>query len=360
MQDYLIILLPSQNEGALLWGRVRQNTLSQNGEISLSEIKSIVQKNEEICLVIPGQNVRTLEHSIPKMNRRERMNAVLFSIEESISAPLESIHLALKEGDHQTVSLIAKHFMQEIQDWAEAEGITLRKVVADYEALSSIGTSPISLSDRVVFAGSQGHTIDLDWYDGPINTVDPATLLTTFIDTIPETTNLLQGEFSPQSAFKDYVKPALQLGGLAAAFGLAALFLHGMQASSMASQAEDLRSQSAALYTQATGQAAPANLARVLLRQSQQSQRASTEFLSLNSLAFKALSGFEDVRIERLSYQNTRNEIQLRLVYPSFERAEAVQKAMKDAGGNFIPGGVREQNGRFVGEATLRLNSEAS
>lgn len=360
MQDYLIILLPSQSEASVLWGRVRQNTLTENGQTTLSGIKSITHNNEAICLVIPGQNARTVEHSIPKMNRRERMNAILFSIEESISAPLDSIHLALEDSEPQTASLIAKQFMQDIHDWAQEEGINLRKVVTDYEALSSIEPSPLSLSDRVVFPGRQGHTIDLEWYDGPINTLAPSALIAKLVDNIPEATNLLQGEFSPQSAFRDYMKPVLQLGGMAAALGVAALFLHGMQASSMAAQAKDLHSQSGALYTQSTGQAPPANLARVVLQHSQQGQGVSTEFLALNSLAFKALSGFEDVRIERLSYQNTRNEIQLRLVYPSFERAEAVQKAMKEAGGIFIPGGVREQNGRFVGEATLRLNRGAS
>jgi len=48
------------------------------------------------------------------------------------------------------------------------------------------------------------------------------------------------------------------------------------------------------------------------------------------------------------------NELQLRLIYPSFESAGELEQAIRSAGGQLITGGVREQSGRFIGEATLR------
>jgi hypothetical protein len=86
-----------------------------------------------------------------------------------------------------------------------------------------------------------------------------------------------------------------------------------------------------------------------------QGQITPTQFLALSDISFRALQDFDDVSIERVSYQSNRDELQLRLVYPSFERADEVQRAMTEAGGQFIPGGVREQSGRFVGEAVLKL-----
>jgi len=58
--------------------------------------------------------------------------------------------------------------------------------------------------------------------------------------------------------------------------------------------------------------------------------------------------------VEQLRYQDSRNELQLRIVYPSFESAGALETAIRAAGGQLTTGGVREQSGRFVGEATLR------
>jgi len=115
--------------------------------------------------------------------------------------------------------------------------------------------------------------------------------------------------------------------------------------------------QTAELYVSQTGKAAPSDPARAIRVASRNGAVAPTQFLALNSIAFQALSTFDDVTIDRLSYQNNRDEIQLRLIYPSFERADAVKQAMEQAGGDFTPGGVREQNGRFVGEAVLKMQA---
>ena len=58
--------------------------------------------------------------------------------------------------------------------------------------------------------------------------------------------------------------------------------------------------------------------------------------------------------MEQLRYQDSKTELQLRLVYPSFESAGQLENAIRAAGGQLTTGGVREQSGRFVGEASLR------
>ena len=359
MRDYLIILLPVNEDSSFQWARITDDAIIETGTSTLSEMRNLSQSNLPITLILPGQNIQTFEHTLPKMSRREQAKAVLFSIEDSLSTPLDTLHVALHDGDAKTVSVIGSAFMDNIQDWAKDNDLNITEVYADYQSLIGLDGNPIALSDRIISPALLGHTLDLDWYKGVTQTVDQHTLFETIKNNRANATNLMQGAFAPRSNFSAVKTPLIQFGGLVAALAMASLFLNTMQARSLSAQADDVKRQTAALYTAQTGQAAPSNPARTVTLAARNSANVPTQFLSLNAIAFKALSSFEDVTIDRLSYQNSRNEIQLRLVYPSFERAEAVQKAMEEAGGVFTPGGVREQNGRFVGEAVLKIQGGA-
>jgi general secretion pathway protein L len=77
-------------------------------------------------------------------------------------------------------------------------------------------------------------------------------------------------------------------------------------------------------------------------------------FLRLSQILFSGVEQIEGLSVDQLRYQDTNNELQLRLIYPSFESAGQLETAIRAAGGQLITGGVREQSGQFVGEATLR------
>lgn len=361
MRDGLILLLPGTESAPLLWGHWRDGQIVETGQALLDEVEALAGKKLPIALILPGQNAQTFAHDIPKMRRREREKAILFSLEDNISVPIETLHVAMQdevtieENPVNLATVISKSIMEEARDWAQENGLNVQSIFTDYDALTEADSAPIALPDRVVSPGPLGHTLDIDWYDGPVNAVDHAQVLAAIGARLTQANNLMQGPYAPRSALSGTLKRGMRLGALAACLGLAVLVFEMLEARSIQKQAENVQLETARLYTQQTGQPAPSNPAVAVTQAARSGNVAPTQFLVLSDIAFRALAEFDDVAIERLSFQDSRSELQLRLSYPSFERAEAVKIAMEEAGGDFTPGGVREQSGRFVGEAVLRI-----
>ena len=61
------------------------------------------------------------------------------------------------------------------------------------------------------------------------------------------------------------------------------------------------------------------------------------------------------MRVDQMRYNAEEGVLRLRLIYPNFDAASRVETAITNAGGVLTTGGVREQGGVFVGEATLSL-----
>jgi len=361
MREGLILVLPGTAAGPLFWGHWREGQINETGQTTLAEAGELATKNLPVALILPGQNAQTFAHDIPKMRRREREKAVLYSLEDSLSVPFETLHVAMQdevmieESPVNLATVISKTLMDEAGDWARENGLNVQQILTDYDALTGTEPSPLALPDRVVYGGPLGHSLDPDWYDGPVNAADQATVLTAIGKRLSYANNLMQGVYAPKSALSGTLAKGMRVAALAACFGLAVLIFEGLQARAISKQAEDVQTQTARFYTAQTGQPAPDNPARAVAQAARSGNVAPTQFLILSDIAFRALAEFDDVAIERLSFQDSRNELQLRLTYPSFERAEAVQQAMQKAGGDFTPGGVREQSGRFVGEAVLKI-----
>jgi|GEM_PF-888810 len=365
MREGLIILLPGTESAPLLWGHWRDGKIFDTGQMPFSEAGTLSARNLPVALVLPGQNAQTFSHEIPKMRRRERENAILFSLEDNLSMPFDSLHVAMQdeieieENPVNLATVISKSLMREIIDWAREYGLKVQYILTDYDALTGLELNPIALPDRIVHTGPLGHTLDMEWYDGPLKTADHSVIFGAIGHRLSAANNLMQGEFGSKSALSGTLQRGFRIAALAACLGIAVLVFETLEARAISKQAENVQAQTARLYTEQTGQAAPDNPARAVAQAARSGNVAPTQFLALSDIAFRALADFDDVSIERLSFQDSRNELQLRFSYPSFERAEAVKAAMEDAGGNFIPGGVREQSGRFVGEAVLRA-AEAS
>ena len=71
------------------------------------------------------------------------------------------------------------------------------------------------------------------------------------------------------------------------------------------------------------------------------------------------MAGLDDVRVDQLRFNSDKGTLQLRLIYPSFDAAARVENAVSQAGGVLTTGGVREQNGAFVGEASLKMGDKS-
>lgn len=339
--------MPSHEDGPGLWGVVDGKRVITHGR----DAPPANDKSKEIVAVMPGQNVRIYPHELPATSKRDRLRAAGFSIEEKIAVPLSRVHIALSDD---RIAVMDKDAIEANLSQLKEAGVSPTKVIADFEALSEIDGN-VDLLDRVVTTGLLGHAMDKAWADE--GKVYPDETLLAAIGTKLEQNdilNILQNGFSPKSSFNFGWKKLVPLAGLAACLGIVALVLHGAEARALKLQAVDLKTQTAQLYTEATGQTAPSNPALAATRALKSGGKDNLVFLRLSQILFSGVHQIEGVTVEQLRYQDNRNELQLRLIYPSFESASQLEAAIRAAGGQLTTGGVREQSGQFVGEATLQ------
>jgi len=199
------------------------------------------------------------------------------------------------------------------------------KAIADFEALADIDGN-VALLDRVVTTGALGHAMDSSWAEE--GKTYPDEILLSAIGAKLEQNELLsilQNGFSPKSSFNFGWRKLVPLGGLAACVGFAALFLHGAEARALRLQAADLKMQTAQIYTDATGQVAPSNPAFAATQVLKSGGIDNLAFLQLSQILFSGVQQIEGLSVEQIRYQDSKNELQLRIVYPSFESAGALE-----------------------------------
>lgn len=347
MTQRLIIIMPSREDGPGLWGVVDGNRVITHGR----DAPPANDSYKEVVTILSGQSLRIYPHELPATSKRDRLRAAGFSIEDKIAVPLSRVHIALSDD---RIAVMDKDELAANLAQLKDAGLTPSKAIADFEALAGIEGN-VALLDRVVTTGLLGHAMDGAWAeDGKVYSDE--TLLAAIGAKLEQsdTLNILQNGFASKSSFNFGWEKLVPLGGLAACLGLAALVLHGAEARALRLQAADLKTQTAQIYTEATGLAAPSNPALAATRAMKSGGKDNLAFLRLSQILFRGVEQVEGLSVEQLRYQDSKNELQLRLVYPSFESAGALEMAIRAAGGQLTTGGVREQSGRFVGEATLR------
>jgi len=347
MTERLIIVMPSHAGGPGLWGVVDGDRVITHGRATPPTNAG----NKETVAILCGQSVRIYPHELPVTSKRDRLRAAGFSIEDKIAVRLDHVHIALSDD---RIAVMDKDELGANLVQLNEVGLWPIKAIADFEALAEL-EGAVNLLDRVVTPGLLGHAMDAAWADEGMAYSDEA-LLSAMGKKLEQvgTLNILQNGFSPKSSFNFGWRKLVPMGGLAACLGIAALILQGVEARALKLQAADLQTQTAQVYTEATGQAAPSNPALAATRAMKSGDKDNFAFLRLSQILFNGVEKIEGLSVGQLRFQETKNELQLRLIYPSFESAGELEAAIRAAGGQLITGGVREQSGQFVGEATLR------
>jgi len=340
----LIIVMPSHEDAPGLWGRMDGAKLISHGRSTPP-----AAEGREVVAVLAGQSVRIYPHELPATSKRDRLKAAGFSIEDKVAQPLSEMHIAL---DDERIGVMSKTHLEASLAQLSAAGLKPSKAYADFDVIAQ----EVSVLDRVISGGAAGHTVDADWAESNATPLSDEAFLEAIGQRLEddEPLNLLQNEFASKSDFAFNWRNFAGIGGLAACLGLAVLILQGAQARALNLQAEDLKAQTAQLYTEATGQAAPDNPALAATRAQKAGGKNNFEFLELSRILFEGVKEVDGLSVNQLRYQQNRQVLQLRLIYPSFESASDFEAAIRAAGGQLTTGGVREQSGEFVGEANLK------
>lgn len=318
-------------------------------EISRGSLEGLRSALDGPCaLVLPGQQVRAFQTDIPDNVRgADRINIARFAHEDRIACDLDDLHIVVGSGDPAQTLMVNKTVME-----AALSDFDPTQIFVDYDLLTGASDSPLRLLDRVVTPGPQGDAVDLDWAEGSGVILDDGSLAQALFDRVDQALDLRSGAYRRRTqiqlgAWRNVAAAILVCIGLGVALSWAEI-------RAVNAQADDIRTTAEQLYTQATGQAAPDNLARAI-RMNAPTDADPTVFLRLSNHLFAAMAAHPDIAVERLSYDQQENRLRLRLIYPGFEAAGALEQTVASRGAVFQTGGVREQSGQFIGDASLSL-----
>ena len=339
------LILPASHDGPLLVKAI-------SGEIT--PFSDAVHAKQTFDIVLPGQMARLYSHELPKMRDREKLAAARFAIEDRTGAPLDGQHIAFGAGTDTRLAVIEMAVLSACLSQLNSKGIDVAEIYVDFD-WAAPQESPIVLQDRIIFAGSEGYTIDPDWADDDLKTLKVSDWSS--VHSHEKKLSLRQGEFSRKSPLKLPVQSLSQIAALFAFACASWLALQAAQIRAVSAQASDLKTQTAALYANATGQDAPANPALAVTRAVKSGPKTNADFLPLLAGLNAALLQTNNIAVQSMSYEASKSQLNLRLIYPSFEGAGQLQQAVSRTGGVFRPGGVREQNGILIGDATFELGA---
>jgi len=298
----------------------------------------------EMTVILSGQRVRTLPHSLPALKPRERLQAARFHVEPLVGEATDSLHIALADT---RLSAISTRDMDAIMAALADIGVIPVAIHTDHDVLP-----PATLPDRTIIDNA---TLDPGF---PLDATPPLSMtIAEAIDQIDTSTaiDLLSGPY----ALRRF--PALaELGPLrwAAALplllGLSWILLQGAESRAEAAQIAALRQQASDAYTTATGTtvADPAQAVRALAAPVE-----SATGLDHLAVLYAALATQPDVGVESLRYDETRDRLDIRFTYPGFAATSDVEAAVASAGGRLDAGGVRESGGQFIGDAVLTIGA---
>ena len=309
----------------------------------------------EPVLILPGQWVRIFETELPKAGRAQQLQMARFAKEDDIANNADDLHFALSDTQPPQMAIVDMSVMEALMETLGA--LKSKAAYADFDLLE--GDKALLVIDRAVEPAIAG--LDLDWTEEVLEEPTDKALAKLFAEGLSagRGLNLLQGDFRARAGINLPRLPAIRLAALAASALVMGFVWSGVKDRAALAQAEDLRAQTASDYLAATGERAPSNPGRAAAQSLQSGPVSSAGFLDLSSVLFAGLSNFEDVRVDQLRFNAENGTLQLRLIYPDFDAAARVEDAVTQAGGQFLTGGVREQNGAFVGEATLKLGEES-
>ena len=353
MTNRLTIWMPVSKDDPWIWNADDSSSgsaVSANDKSALAELGA-----KDTVVIIPGQWAKTFPHDLPKMRDKDRLSAASFSIEDKTAAVLKDQHIVLGSKEDDRIAIITSGKMEQMLAELSDARLNADRIHIDFDVLS--GTlDTVRLSDRIIVPGPNGHTLDPEWDDGEFSAIaisEPQDL-TMFINT-DAAINLRQGQFARRSQFKFGGNDLGRAAALLAVFGLSWGLYEGAQARALNAQASVYKAEANQLYTQATGKPPPSNVALAVTRAAKGQPSTGADVLTLSSQLFAAIAKTEGVMIDVLQYDQDKQELALRLIYPNFESAGELERAAASSGGQFQAGGVREQGGELIGDAVFRL-----
>lgn len=358
-------------DGSLYWLEPGQGDVAVEDD-ALERLRvALAQRNHQIVFAAPGEDVRLLEVSVTREERRHLDQALPFMLEEQLSEDIEGLHFARGKyhGNELQVAVVSEDCMGEWQaqlgdlppmlpwipeplllPWQNGEWT----VVLDGDrALLRLGPGrgaciefshlPLLLSslggqapDRVVVYAPddtqrpvfESWADRLEWRRGGLA---EALLLGQRSEA---SLDLRQGAWAPRLPYEAWWRQwrpvaAVLLVGLVLHTGATWLDLRRLDRENLV-----LRGEVQALYRQVNPRGNVVDAERQLRRQIQalSGEAGDSSFTALLAPLGEAVSERRDTRLASLNYSQRSGELRVNLLAPDFDEVEALRQALIKAG----------------------------
>lgn len=394
MNETVIIRVGRDDDSPVPWAVSRDGAVSGSGRAknlaALTSMRMFARENIAVAAILPGELAAFRVLPSPPRQQSKLVSAAQLLLEDELAAPLDDHHIAIQRDDaHAQIIAIKRDVVASLRSTFQDKGVSLSYVTIDYLCLggdehravlfaepnrlvanfgthafsSELDIAKFALADRLaalpeakvgVYAGG-GAFADHSRYERLGEGGDEA-LLSLAAKAIAEqrAINLLQGEFRPpRKTIVDIARwrrPAMMAASLAAVW-MAGVFADGFRASRAAERYE---SEAARIHAEAFPNAGNVDIrahARGVL-----GAGGDASFLLVADTLGKALSAHENVAIDRIRFDRTRNMFVFSVRSTSDGEISSFQETLASLGATSAEtGGYRRAGAYWVGEMTVTI-----
>ena len=358
----LIILISHDPSDAWEWGFPATGKL---GRAETDGDKSALSNlnYSRLVVVVPGTEVVTKLHALEGLKEKQKIQAAGFSVEDELAAPLEDTHISF-DRHASRLAICSAAFLEGVNAELVSHGLSADLICADYDGFSD-ETSFEFQGRMITRAGSGlGYSIETELASAVLDKGQkiPGTITAqAFLEKVAKSLiaghtpiNLLQGRFAKKSAMG--AGRYRRLAMLAAAVVVAFVGLNVGEGLLYGSKTKAVKNEINSIYTELFPDTpVPNNPVRDIVRaQSAQGGSSSNDFVALSALLAKSVQDVDGVEISSLRYDKAKGQLNLSILYGSFEDTEKLKAAVVKNGGVFTEGGTRQSGEGLSGDAILQ------
>ncbi len=382
MSDCLVVFAGASVADLVDWRRVCDDgRVREGGAGELAALSE--QGNARIILVLPGEQVTSLDVQIAARSERQLLAAAPFSIEDQLASDLEDVHVALNSADRRSpVSARVAYVTDRTQlgEWIETlkgQGLRPEAVLPDFLALPADGGTIVAaqLPGRMIVRdGDWGAGIDVA-LGHPIGeaviSARAAGRETRLLDGAGEdlldmlavnaarqSGGLLQGAFAVRgsAASPGFDRRRWGLAGvLVALAAISVTALNLTEAVRLKSATTELREQTETVFRAAFPEAERMVNPRAQIRAMGVSQPGDAPgFLVYSAWLAGAVEAVPDVEIDSVRFDGQRDQLSANVIFSAYEQIERLRAHIEAAGGVVEEGGSQQQGERRAGEIIVR------
>jgi len=394
MNETVIIRVGGDADSPVPWAVARDGAVLDTGRAknlnALTSMRVFARDDVTVAAILPGELAAFRVMPSPPRQQSKLVSAAQLLLEDELAAPLDDHHVAIQRDDaFAQIIAIKRDVVASLRSTFQEKGVTLSHVTVDFLCLggdearavlfaepnrlvanfgthafaSELEIAKFALADRLaalpeakvgVYAGG-GAFADHSRYERLGEGGDEALLgLAARAITDQRAINLLQGEFRPpRKSIVDITRwrrPAMLAASLAAIW-MAGVFADGFRASRAAERYEN---EAARIHAEAFP-----NVGNVDIRAHARGVLGAggdASFLLVADTLGKALSAHENVAIDRIRFDRTRNMFVFSVRSTSDGEISSFQDTLASLGATSAEtGGYRRAGAYWVGEMTVTI-----